>query len=180
MSIDSGRRPPDDGFREFVRAQWGPLTRTAYLLTGDRSYAEDLVQTALEKTHRRWRRVSAMDAPVAYVRRVMVTTAISWRRRRSLGEIPAQPADRVQTGDPYQQVVERDHLLAGLRELPPRMRAVLVLRYFEDLSETDIAAALGCSTGTVKSQASRGLQRLRDRAGTADADLTVVLKESRA
>ncbi|AGL20013.1 SigE family RNA polymerase sigma factor [Actinoplanes sp. N902-109] len=154
-------RTPDDGFPEFVRAQWGPLTRTAYLLTGDRSYAEDLVQTALEKTHRKWRKVAALESPVAYVRRVLVNTAISWRRRRSHGETPAMPPDTVRARDPYPQVEERQQLLAALRTLPPRMRAVLVLRYFEDLTEPDTAAALGCSVGTVKSQASRGLQRLR-------------------
>lgn len=151
----------DDGFREFVQEHWGQLTRSAYLLTGDRSYAEDLVQSALEKTHRKWRKVSAMDAPVAYVRRAMVNTAISWRRRRSFGEVPALPVDAARADDPYGQVEQRQQLLAALRTLPPKMRAVLVLRYFEDLTEQDVADALGCSVGTVKSQTSRGLQRLR-------------------
>ncbi|WP_033342466.1 SigE family RNA polymerase sigma factor [Catenuloplanes japonicus] len=168
----------DDGFREFVRAQWGPLTRTAYLLTGDRNHAEDLVQTALEKTHRKWRRVSRMDAPVAYVRKAMVNTAISWRRRRGNGEIPQQPPEeRMADGDPYRQVLERQQLMAALRTLPPRMRAALVLRYFEDLTETDTAAAMGCSVGTVKSQVSRGLQRLR---AQLETPLPAVLQESRA
>jgi RNA polymerase sigma-70 factor (sigma-E family) len=170
----------DDGFREFVRTQWGPLTRTAYLLTGDRSYAEDLVQTALEKTHRKWRRVSRMDAPVAYVRRAMVNTAISWRRRRSFGETPRPPEDRVAAGDPYRQVDERQQLLAALRGLPPKMRAALVLRYFEDLAEADVAAAMGCSVGTVKSQVSRGLRRLRDEMDPTGTPVTAVFQESRA
>ncbi|MFI5842468.1 SigE family RNA polymerase sigma factor [Catenuloplanes sp. NPDC051500] len=167
----------DDGFREFVRAQWGPLTRTAYLLTGDRSYAEDLVQTALEKTHRKWRTVSRMEAPVAYVRKAMVNTAISWRRRRSFGAVPLSVEDPAAAGDPYRQVEERQQLLAALRRLPPKMRAALVLRYFEDLTEPDIAAAMGCSVGTVKSQVSRGLQRLR---AELDVPLTAVLQESHA
>jgi RNA polymerase sigma-70 factor (sigma-E family) len=169
---------PDDGFRDFVRAQWGPLTRTAYLLTGDRNYAEDLVQTALEKTHRKWRKVSAMDSPVAYVRRALVNTAISWRRRRSSGETPAIPPDTVRARDPYPQIEERQQLLSAMRTLPPKMRAVLVLRYFEDLTEPDIAAVMGCSVGTVKSQISRGLQRLRDHLRPVPA--TVPLEESRA
>ncbi len=165
----------DDGFREFVQEHWGPLTRSAYLLTGDRSYAEDLVQSALEKTHRKWRKVQAMDAPVAYVRRAMVNTAISWRRRRSFGEVPALPADSARTDDPYGQIEQRQQLLAALRTLPPKMRAVLVLRYFEDLTEADTAAALGCSVGTVKSHASRGLERLR-----ASSGIVPSLKESHA
>ena len=84
----------DDGFRAFVEKHWGPLARTAYLLTGDRSHAEDLVQTALEKTHRKWHKVVAMDSPVGYVYRTMVNTVISWRRRRSWGEVPGRRPTR--------------------------------------------------------------------------------------
>ncbi|GAA0365081.1 SigE family RNA polymerase sigma factor [Micromonospora gifhornensis] len=155
---------PDDDeerFREFVSQQWGPLTRTAYLLTGDRGAAEDLVQSALEKTHRRWSRILRKDAPGAYVRRTMINTAVSWRRRRRTIEVPLLDADTIATPDAYQHAESRHQLLAALRRLPPRMRAVLVLRYFEDLSEADVARLLDCSTGTVKSQASRGLARLR-------------------
>lgn len=168
----------DDGFPAFVREQWAPLVRTAFLLTGDRSYAEDLVQTALEKTHRKWRKVAVMDSPAAYVHRAMVNTAISWRRRRSWGEVPQTPADAAQVDDPFERVAQRQQLVAALRQLPPKMRAVLVLRYFEDLSEADTAAVLGCSAGTVKSQASRGLQRLREQFGTADVPLTIGLQGS--
>jgi RNA polymerase sigma-70 factor (sigma-E family) len=156
----------DDGFRAFVELWWAPLTRTAYLLTGDRGHAEDLVQSALEKTHRKWRRVAGMAAPEAYVRRAMVNTAISWRRRRRVAEVPLLPSDATPAGDEYRRVEQRQQVVAALRQLPPRMRAVLVLRYFEDLSETDIAGTLGCSVGTVKSQASRGLERLRTELGT--------------
>ncbi len=152
---------PHDDFRAFVEQHWAPLVRTAYLLTGDRGYAEDLVQSALEKTHRRWSRVSRMDAPVAYVRRAMVNTATSWRRRRRVSEVPLLLVDGP-AGDPYAPVDQRQQVLAALRTLPPRMRAVLVLRYFADLSESETAAALGCSVGSVKSQASRGLTRLRE------------------
>jgi RNA polymerase sigma-70 factor (sigma-E family) len=150
-----------DDFRAFVEQHWAPLVRTAYLLTGDRGHAEDLVQSALEKTHRRWSRVSGMDAPVAYVRRAMVNTATSWRRRRRVSEVPLLLTDSP-AGDPYAPVDQRQQMLAALRTLPPRTRAVLVLRYFADLSEAETAEALGCSVGSVKSQASRGLARLRD------------------
>jgi len=167
----------EDDFRSFVERQWGPLLRTAYLLTGDRGHAEDLVQAALEKTHRRWGRVSRMEAPVAYVRRAMVNTATSWRRRRRVSEVPLLGADGP-AADPYGQVEQRQQVLAALRELPPRMRAVLVLRYFGDLSEAEVADALGCSTGTVKSQASRGLDRLRTRLAADRAALDPALLRS--
>jgi RNA polymerase sigma-70 factor (sigma-E family) len=163
-----------DGFRAFVEAQWGPLTRTAYLLTGDRGRAEDLVQSVLEKVHRRWARIGGLDAPDAYVRRAMVNTAISWRRRRRVTEVPLLGTDAPAGSDAYQQVEQRQQVIEALRALPPRMRAVLVLRYFEDLGEADIAATLGCSVGTVKSQASRGLDRLRVHLSPA-----VTLQESR-
>jgi len=152
----------DESFQAFVERQWAPLTRTAYLLTGDRGTAEDLVQAALEKTHRKWGRVATMTAPEAYVRRTMVNTAISWRRRLRVREVPLLAHDSSAPADEYQRVDQRQQVVAALRELPPRMRAVLVLRYFEDLSEADIAGTLGCSVGTVKSQASRGLERLRE------------------
>jgi RNA polymerase sigma-70 factor (sigma-E family) len=156
----STHSPADDGFRAFVEQQWGPLVRVAYLLTGDRGHAEDLVQAALEKTHRKWARVSRMEAPVAYVRKAMVNTATSWRRRRRVSEVPLLVTDSpaVDANGPVEQ---RQQVVAALRTLPPRMRAVLVLRYFADLSEAEVADLLGCSVGTVKSQASRGLDRLR-------------------
>ena len=165
----------DEGFRAFVEQWWTPLTRTAYLLTGDRGHAEDLVQAALEKTHRKWARVAAMDAPQAYVRRAMVNTAVSWRRRRRVAEVPLLPSDAPPGSDAYRQVEQRQQVVAALRELPPKMRAVLVLRYFEDLSEAEIAGALGCSVGTVKSQASRGLERLRAQLDPADPSRTDAL-----
>ncbi|MCO8276598.1 SigE family RNA polymerase sigma factor [Actinoplanes sp. TRM 88003] len=156
----STHSPADDGFRAFVEQQWGPLVRVAYLLTGDRGHAEDLVQAALEKTHRKWGRVSRMDAPVAYVRKAMVNTATSWRRRRRVSEVPLLVTDSPAV-DAYGSIEQRQQVVAALRTLPPRMRAVLVLRYFADLGEAEVADLLGCSVGTVKSQASRGLDRLR-------------------
>jgi RNA polymerase sigma-70 factor (sigma-E family) len=151
----------DERFRLFVKEQWGPLSRTGYLLTGDRGTAEDLVQAALEKTHRHWGRILRRDAPEVYVRRVMVNTAISWRRRRRVVEVPLLAADAELAPDPYVRAEHHHQILLALRQLPPKTRAILVLRYYEDLSEADIARVLGCSVGSVKSQASRGLARLR-------------------
>ena len=152
----------EDDFARFVRARWDSLVRTAYLLTGDRGRAEDLVQTTLVKVHRRWSHVAA-ESPYAYTRAALANESASWWRRRrvaeSLGDVPVH-ADRAH-GDAYAAVDARDELARAVLRLPPRMRAVIVLRYFEDLSEADTAAALGMSAGSVKSQASRGLERLR-------------------
>ena len=147
------------GFADFVE-QWSPaLMRVAFLLTGDRWLAEDLLQTALLKTSRRWSSIADHQAAYPYVRRVLVTTYAGWRRRRRVSEVltDALPERLATDGDE----AAPGRAVAALDALPPRMRAVIVLRYYEDLSEADTAAALGCSTGSVKSQASRGLARLR-------------------
>lgn len=149
----------DAGFREFVTRQRGALLRTAYLLTGDHGRAEDLVQTALLETYRRWGRVAGRGDPTAYVRRALVTTATSWRRRMSSTEQVVQTLPERGCDDRYRE--RDDAVLRALRELPPRMRAVVVLRWYEDLTEAATAEALGCSVGTVKTQASRALARLR-------------------
>ena len=152
----------EEDFARFVRTRWDHLVRTAYLLTGDRGRAEDLVQTTLVKVHRRWAHVAA-GSPYAYTRAALANESASWWCRRrvaeSLGEVPVH-ADR-SPGDAYAAVDARDELARAVHQLPPRMRAVIVLRYFEDLSEADTAEALGMSAGSVKSQASRGLDRLR-------------------
>ncbi|MEO3746115.1 SigE family RNA polymerase sigma factor [Plantactinospora sp. B5E13] len=154
----------EDGFREFVEVRYTDLLRTAYLLTGSTHAAEDLVQSALIRAMRRWRDV---QEPMAYVRRIMVNERLSrWRRIGSRELLTGVIGDwgrgrEPQTRDVADGVVVRDELLGALNGLPARMRAVLVLRYWEDLSEAQIAELLGCSVGTVKSQASRGLARLR-------------------
>lgn len=153
-------RGSDADFADFVE-RWSPaLLRVAYLLTGDRWSAEDLLQTALLKTSRRWTGIADHQAAYPYVRRVLVTTQASWLRRRRVTEvlIDQLPDDHTAPGDPG---AVPGRALAALEVLPPRMRAVIVLRYYEDLSEADTAAALGCSIGSVTSQASRGLARLR-------------------
>lgn len=157
--------PEDERFRQFVTEQWGPLTRTAFLLTGDRGAAEDLVQTALEKAHRRWAHIARQDAPGVYVRRTMINTLISWRRRRRVAEVELVGGDDPVGPDDFARVETRHQVLRALRTLPPRTRVILVLRFFEDRTEADIATILGCSIGSVKSQSSRGLARLREHLG---------------
>ncbi|HEY6737436.1 MAG TPA: SigE family RNA polymerase sigma factor [Actinopolymorphaceae bacterium] len=154
----------EKSYRDFVSAHWHGLVRTAYLIVGDRGYAEDLAQTALVRLHGRWRRV---EKPELYARTVVVNLARShWRRvlrRREnpAGTVTGALADDRVVDDPADRHDQRDELWRALSTLPTRMRAVLVLRYFEDLSEADTARVLDCSIGTVKSQASRGLDRLR-------------------
>src|SRR5215207_1118672 len=147
-------------FREFVRGRSTSLLGTAYSLTGDRSQAEDLLQVALLKTYRHWPAVRSTDHPEAYVRRVMVNQRISWWRRRRVQEVPDPLPDRAGPAD-HSTVEQRDELWRALGQLPLRTRAVLVLRYWEDLPEQEVATILRCSVGSVKSQASRGLRRLR-------------------
>jgi RNA polymerase sigma-70 factor (sigma-E family) len=148
----------DDGFDEFVAARYADLLRVAYVLTGSRPEAEDLVQTALIRVLRRWSRV---DDPMAYVRRVMVNQHINvWRRVRRREVVTADPPERRQD-DPADRIAQRAALMAALRALPARTRAVVALRYLADMSEADVATAVGTSVGNVKSHASRGLAKLR-------------------
>jgi RNA polymerase sigma-70 factor (sigma-E family) len=148
---------PGEGFEQFVRLRYTDLLHTAYLLTGSVSTAEDLVQHALLKVMPRFDRIAD---PMPYLRRTMVNQRTSWWRALRRELLSAEPPDRAGP-DPTWEFTERSALIDELARLPERMRAVLVLRYWEDLSEAETAAALGCSVGTVKSQASRGLARLR-------------------
>ena len=150
----------DDDFREFVVARTPALLGTAFALTGDRGLAEDLLQTALLKTYRHWPAIRSSEHPDAYVRKIMANQRISWWRRRRVAE-SSLPVPDVAGPDRRSGVEDRDELWQALRQLPPRTRAVVVLRYWEDLPEAEVADILGCSVGSVKSQASRGLQRLR-------------------
>lgn len=157
----------DAEFRVFVAARWAALTRYAYLFTADHGHAEDLVQQALEQCWRRWGKVR-VDAPEAYVRAAIANAAAAGWRRRRVRESPLEsaPAGREPTcPDPAAALVERNELWQAVQSLPPRMRAVVVLRLWEDLSEQQTARVLGCSTGAVKSHLSRALSRLRDRHG---------------
>jgi RNA polymerase sigma-70 factor (sigma-E family) len=148
------------GFREFVRARGPALSRTAFLLTGDHQLAEDLVQTALTRTVPHWRRVVAGGDPEAYVRQVMVNERTAWWRRRRYDTVAAV-RELPSPVDEADRTTERVALLAALARLSPRQRAVIVLRFYEDLSVEQTAQALGCSPGTVKSTTSDALARLR-------------------
>jgi RNA polymerase sigma-70 factor (sigma-E family) len=155
-------RQEPTGFRDFVAGRSPALLRTAWMLTGDAQLAEDLLQTALARTWPHWSRIEA-GHPEAYVRRVMVRTYGSWWRRAWRGETPVAepPEPSTQAADAYRAVDDRAALAAALARLPRRQRQVVVLRYYDDLSERDVAAMLGCSAGTVKSQAAKGLAKLR-------------------
>jgi RNA polymerase sigma-70 factor (sigma-E family) len=152
----------EEAFKEFVTARWGSLVRRAYLLTGDHGRAEDLVQSTLERMHKSWRRIERKDVPDAYAIRVMTNLAISNSRRLRFREISMFWDPDVATPDGTGAIGDRDEIWQALRDLPPRMRAVLVLRYLDDLSEQEVARILGCGVGTVKSQCSRGLARMRN------------------
>ncbi|WP_063747999.1 SigE family RNA polymerase sigma factor [Pseudofrankia inefficax] len=157
-------------FEAFVAGAADRLLLSAVLLVGgDWAAGEDLLQGAFERTYRHWARI-ADGQPEAYVRRALVNAATSrWRRLRArVSEVPLVvdgqwTVDLAADGlDHADRMSQRDGLVRALRTLPPRQRAVLVLRYFDDLPEADVAAALGCSVGSVRSQASRGLARLRE------------------
>jgi RNA polymerase sigma-70 factor (sigma-E family) len=154
-------------FAAFVAARSAALLSFAHVLTGDRYDAEDVVQTALAATALGWHRLRRKDNPEGYVRRAIVTTHLNRQRRRpwlerSTGEVPEPTGRGSGTGTGGADGLdERDAMWRVLATLPPRQRAVLVLRYYEDLSEADIAEVLGCSRGTVKSQAAKALERLR-------------------
>lgn len=151
-----------EGFRDFVAARSAALVRSAWLLTGDEGQAQDLVQAALAKAWSRWPRIVRQDAPEAYVRRIILSTYLTWSRRRWRGELPAETLpDEPSPTDAYDDVDLRHALLGALSELPPRQRAVVVLRYFDDMTEAQAAGVLGCSVGTVKSQAAKAMVRLR-------------------
>jgi len=170
----SEAEPPDiigsdeTSFEEFVVGSSARLFTLARLLTsGHRAEAEDLLQGAFERAYRRWGRISRRGDPERYVRQMLVNASVDrWRRLRrhpetGLAVAGADPG----AADATAAVADRDLLLRGLAALAPRQRAVLVLRYFEDLSEAQTAATLCCSVGTVKSQAARGLARLREITG---------------
>jgi RNA polymerase sigma-70 factor (sigma-E family) len=148
-------------FEEFLAARLPALTRYATALAGDPNAGADVLQDVLVKAQPRWSRIASMDEPEAYVRRMVINELVSARRRivarlRRESHHPVEPV-----ADGAEQRAERDALMQLIRELPTRQRIVIVLRYFEDLADADIAVLLGCSEGTVRSQASRALATLR-------------------
>jgi RNA polymerase sigma-70 factor (sigma-E family) len=156
------RREFDDpGFREYVTARSRSLLRSAYLLTGNRADAEDLVQAALAKTYLAWDRIEDRNAIDGYVRRAMVNTHISWWRRRRLEEYPTDELPDRAVVDHSGNSDLADTLRRAVDRLPQRMRAAVMLRYFEDMTEAEVAEILGVSLGTVKSTVSRAVAKLR-------------------
>jgi RNA polymerase sigma-70 factor (sigma-E family) len=157
-------------FEEFMTSRWPALVRLAFGLTGDRWLAEDLAQSALASAYASWWRVRRADDPDAYVRRILINASKSrWRRSRVTEQQAAPPAEIPDpAADPATAIGERSALLNALAALPPRQRAVVVLRYWEDLSDAQAAALLGCSASTVRSQAARALAKLRASGALAD------------
>ena len=158
-------------FAEFVAARSGALHRAAYLMVGEASLAQDLVQEALAKTYAAWPRLRDKGNAEAYARKAITTTAISWFRRKgwSHERSTAAPPDRATPGH-ADQVTQSAWLWECLLALPVRQRAAIVLRYYEDLTEAQTAETMGCAVGTVKSQVSAGLAKLRQQLGE-DADV---------
>lgn len=153
-----------EGLHEFFKARGQALSRTAFLLTGDVRAAEDLVQEAMTRTIARWGKATATGNPEAYIRKVMLNQVRSrWRFRRRHGAEYAtdQMPDQMSNADMESLSIEKAVLASALRTLAPRQRAVLYLRFYEDLSEAEAAEILGCSVGTVKSQTHDALRRLR-------------------
>lgn len=151
----------DHGFREYVTRRSQSLLRTAYLLTGNRADAEDLVQAALAKTYQAWDRIEDRRALDGYVRKAMVNTHISWWRRRRVDEYPTDEIPDLAVADAAGDSDLQDALRRAIDRLPRRMRAAVVLRYYEDMTEAEVAVALGVSLGTVKSTVSRAVAKLR-------------------
>ncbi|HEX5118611.1 MAG TPA: SigE family RNA polymerase sigma factor [Pseudonocardiaceae bacterium] len=161
------RRDDEERFREFATQQAAPLRRCAYLFCGDWHLAEDLMQTTLVKIYRSWHRITAQDSMGAYARTVLLRTWLD-ERRRPWRRSEVRRADVPDRSDgspkPDEAAVlswQRNLVHGALLKVPPRQRAVLVLRYFDDLSIAQTAAVMGCNEGTVKSQAARGLDNLR-------------------
>ena len=159
---------PRNEFREFVGTRGRSLLRSAYMLTGNLADAEDLVQSALAKTYQAWERIQDRKALDGYVRRAMVNTHISWWRRRRVDEYPTDDIPDQPAADTSGNSELHDTLQRAIDKLPQRMRAAVLLRYFEDMTEAEVADILGVSQGTVKSTVSRAVAKLRTDAELLD------------
>ena len=170
--IGAGSTDLVDDFEAYVRTSERRHKRLAFLLTGDLHAAEDLLQAAYARMYPRWSKVRTYDVPDAYLRRVMVSLRTSWWRRTRNREWPvAEPDTSGLSGpDAAAAVVESQALLRALRQLPERQRVAVVLRHWCDLSEADTATIMSCSLGTVKSNTSKGLARLRAALGQVEGD----------
>jgi RNA polymerase sigma-70 factor (sigma-E family) len=151
----------DTDYADFVRGRTAALLRAAFVLTGDQGLAEDLVQSALARTHLAWNRLSEHGNAEAYTRKVMYHLQVDWWRRKRVAEalpgvVPERPS-----GDSTDAVLLRVSVARALQQLTPRQRAVITLRFFDDQTESDAAIVLGCSVGTVKSQTAKALAKLK-------------------
>jgi RNA polymerase sigma-70 factor (sigma-E family) len=159
-------RPSDEErFAEFVRANTASLFRTAYLMTGDYQRAEDVLQAALVRVYQHWPRIDTLDQPVGYARKVVVNQSASWWRKRSSHESPLKATDEPAWDGRMDDVAEHERVWNAVLSLPKRQRAVTVLRYYEDMSEAQIAETLGMAPGTVKSHSHAAVRRLAELLG---------------
>ena len=163
----------DEEFREFMRGRWPAMVRLAYGLTGDLGHAEDVAQAAFARAYASWSRVARTGNPDAYVRRIVINENNTRFRKRRVTErlVDAVPEPPASSTGPADALGDSEALLKALRALGPRQRAVIVLRFWMDMSEAETAAALGCSVGTVKSQASRALAAFRGSAELMEGEL---------
>ena len=150
-----------ESFHAFVRTHSRALARSAWLLTGDWSSVDDLLQITLERSWQNWQRIENADDDVAYVRRVLINTFLSSRRRRWHDEVPTDEVPETVVGDEAADADVRESVRAAMTALPPGQRAVIVLRYFNDLTEAQTAEVLRCSISTVKSQSAKAFRKLR-------------------
>lgn len=161
------RPDEEERFADFVRAHSASLFRTAYLMTGDYQRAEDVLQDSLVRIYQRWMRVDRMASPLGYSRKVVLSRAASWWRKRSSHETPLPLADEPEWSGPFDDLAEHQRVWQAVLGLSQRQRAVMVLRYYEDLSEAQIAETLGIAPGTVKSHSHAALRRLNEVLGEA-------------
>ncbi|MFI6286479.1 SigE family RNA polymerase sigma factor [Streptomyces sp. NPDC051018] len=157
-------------FRAFVTSRWPRMLRTARLLTGHHHDAEDLVQAVLAKAYVKWERIQRTDDPDAYVWRIMINANVDRLRRTRVREWLTNRIPETAVPDGTERIAERSALAEALHRLPPRQRAVIVLRYLEDRSESEVAGLLGTRVGTVRSHAARALRALRDQPGMNGTD----------
>jgi RNA polymerase sigma-70 factor (sigma-E family) len=154
-----------DGFDQFVAERLDRLLRYATALSCDPYLAQDIVQGVLLRTQQRWSRIGSLDAPDLYVQRMVTNEYLSWRRRRAARDVVSEhstlDAIAEPTGDPAVQYAERDAMRSRIAVLPRKQRAAILLRYYEDRTDPEIAEVLGCTTGTVRSHLSRALNTLR-------------------
>jgi RNA polymerase sigma-70 factor (sigma-E family) len=161
----------DEEFRDFMQARWPAMVRLAYALTGDQGHAEDVAQAAFARAYASWPRVRGTGDPEAYVRRIVINENRNRFRKHRVAERLTDSLPETGTPDATGESDDRSALIAALQRLGPRQRAVVVLRYWLGLTESEAAVELNCSVGTVKSQASRALASLRQNAELVDGGL---------